>query len=122
LVSFWLFFFWLGFFVVWFAQSLPKISLLWRDESVSRNLEVAIGYAKFFSRSHDAVIRVYDAAGNVIETHEHRGDFQRVVSRFIPITSHFSLKGQCTIAVDALAATPNAFLRPGWRNWQTRQT
>jgi hypothetical protein len=26
----------------------------------------AIGYAKFYSRSHDAVIRVYDAAGNVI--------------------------------------------------------
>ena len=26
----------------------------------------AIGYAKFRSRSHDAVIRVYDAAGNVI--------------------------------------------------------
>jgi hypothetical protein len=25
------------------------------------------------SRSHDAVIRVYDAAGNVIETHEHAG-------------------------------------------------
>jgi len=36
----------------------------------------AIGYAKFFSRSHDAVIRVYDAAGNVIETHEQAGDFQ----------------------------------------------
>ena len=30
---------------------------------------------KFFSRSHDAVIRVYDEAGNVIETHEHTGDF-----------------------------------------------
>jgi hypothetical protein len=28
----------------------------------------AIGYAKFFSPSHDAVIRVYDEAGNVIET------------------------------------------------------
>jgi hypothetical protein len=27
-------------------------------------------------RSHDAVIRVYDAAGNVIETHEHKGDFK----------------------------------------------
>jgi hypothetical protein len=27
-----------------------------------------IGYAKFRSRSHDAVIRVYDEAGNVIET------------------------------------------------------
>jgi hypothetical protein len=26
------------------------------------------------------VIRVYDKAGNVIETHEHAGDFQRVVS------------------------------------------
>jgi hypothetical protein len=25
----------------------------------------AIGYAKHYSRSHDAVIRVYDAAGNV---------------------------------------------------------
>ena len=31
----------------------------------------AISYAKFFSRSHDAVIRVHDEAGNVIETHEH---------------------------------------------------
>ena len=30
----------------------------------------AIGYAMHRSRSHDAVIRVYDAAGNVIETHE----------------------------------------------------
>jgi hypothetical protein len=35
----------------------------------------AIGYAKFFSRSHDAVIRVYDLAGNVIETNEDKGDF-----------------------------------------------
>src|SRR6266513_5930939 len=35
----------------------------------------AIGYAQHFSRSHDAVIRVYDVAGNVIETHEHKGDF-----------------------------------------------
>ena len=24
----------------------------------------------------DAVIRVYDEAGNVIETHEHKGDFK----------------------------------------------
>jgi hypothetical protein len=40
----------------------------------------AIDYAKFRSRSHDAVIRVYDAAGNVIETHEHKGRFQRVVT------------------------------------------
>jgi len=36
----------------------------------------AIDYAKHRSRSHDAVIRVYDEAGNVIETHEHAGDFK----------------------------------------------
>jgi hypothetical protein len=28
------------------------------------------------SRSHDAVIRVYDEAEKVIETHEHTGDFK----------------------------------------------
>jgi hypothetical protein len=36
----------------------------------------AVGYAKFFSRSHDAVICVYDDAGNVIETDEHAGEFR----------------------------------------------
>ena len=36
----------------------------------------AIDYAKHRSRAHDAVIRVYDAAGNVIKTHEHAGDFK----------------------------------------------
>jgi hypothetical protein len=35
----------------------------------------AIDYAKFHSRSHDAVIRVFDEAGNVIETQEHSSDF-----------------------------------------------
>ena len=32
----------------------------------------AIDYAKLCSRSHVAVIRVYDEAGNVIKTHEQR--------------------------------------------------
>jgi hypothetical protein len=36
----------------------------------------AIDYAKFYSRSRNAVIRVYDEAGNVIEKHEHKGDFK----------------------------------------------
>ena len=36
----------------------------------------AIEYAKHRSSAHRAVIRVYDAAGNVIETHEHKGDFK----------------------------------------------
>jgi hypothetical protein len=36
----------------------------------------AIGHAMHRSRSHDAVIRVYDDAGSVIKTHEHNGDFK----------------------------------------------
>lgn len=36
----------------------------------------AIGYAKFYSRSNDAVNRVYDAAGNAVETHEQAGEFK----------------------------------------------
>jgi hypothetical protein len=38
----------------------------------------AISFAKFNSGSHDAVIRVYDEAGNVIDTHEHVGEFKEV--------------------------------------------
>jgi len=36
----------------------------------------ATGYAMHDSRSAEAVIRVFDASGNVIETHEHTGDFK----------------------------------------------
>jgi hypothetical protein len=39
----------------------------------------ATGYAMHDSRSADAVIRVYDEAGNVIQTYEHKGRFQRVL-------------------------------------------
>jgi len=47
---------------------------LWYGESNA--VANAIGYAQHRSRSHDAVIRVYDDAGNVIETLEHKGDFK----------------------------------------------
>jgi tryptophan synthase beta subunit len=47
-----------------------------RSDDCGMTPDNAIGYAQHFSRSHDVVIRVYDAAGNVIETHEHKGDFQ----------------------------------------------
>jgi hypothetical protein len=36
----------------------------------------AIAYAMHSSRSHDAVIRVYDDAAKMIETREHKGDFK----------------------------------------------
>ena len=35
-----------------------------------------VDHAKSYSRSHDVVIRVYDAAGAVVETHEQAGDFK----------------------------------------------
>jgi len=55
------------------SDALP-FGRLWYDglEAVSN----AMGYAEQYSCAHDAVIRVYDAAGNVIETHEHKGDFK----------------------------------------------
>ena len=52
------------------SDALP-FGRLWYTEAPD-----AVEYAKFYSRSHDAVIRVYDDAGNVIETHEHKGDFR----------------------------------------------
>jgi hypothetical protein len=36
----------------------------------------AVAYAVFYSRSHYAVIRVYDEAGNLIETDQHTGEFK----------------------------------------------
>jgi hypothetical protein len=46
-----------------------------------RGVDLISDYAKFYSRSHDAVIRLYDEAGNVIETHEHAGDFNESLFR-----------------------------------------
>jgi hypothetical protein len=37
---------------------------------------LAVDYAEFHSRPHDAVIRVYDAGGDVIEMYQHKGDFK----------------------------------------------
>ena len=54
---------------------LPFGSLWYAEPNAVSN---AINYAKFRSRSHDAVIRIYDAADNVIETHEHKGDFKEL--------------------------------------------
>jgi hypothetical protein len=46
-------------------DAMPAWSLLQSDAAAN-----AIDYAKHHSRSHDAVILVYDAVGNVIQTHE----------------------------------------------------
>ena len=56
------------------SDALPYSPLWYRGPNAIRD---AVGYARFYSGSHDAVIRVYDAAGNVIETQEHAGRVQR---------------------------------------------
>ncbi len=55
------------------SDALPFGPLWYGEPDAISN---AVGYAKFRSRSHHALIRVYDAAGNVIETHEQAGEFK----------------------------------------------
>ena len=55
------------------SDALPFGRLWYGEPNAIAN---AIGYAKHRSRSHHAVIRVYDETGSVIETHEHAGDFK----------------------------------------------
>jgi hypothetical protein len=53
------------------SDALPFGRLWYGEQNAANN---AVDNAKFSSRSHDAVIRVCDEAGNVIETHEHIDD------------------------------------------------
>lgn len=55
------------------SDALP-FGRLWYGEPNAINN--AIGYARFYSRSHHAVIRVFDKAGNVIKTGEQAGEFK----------------------------------------------
>ena len=55
------------------SDALPFGRLWYAEPDAINN---GVGYAKFYSRSHDAVIRVCDAAGDVIDTHEHASDFK----------------------------------------------
>ena len=56
------------------SAALPSGRLSYGEPNEASN---AVCYAKFFSRSRDAVIRVYDDTGNVIQTPEHAGDFKQ---------------------------------------------
>jgi len=55
------------------SDALP-FGRLWYVEPNA--ISKAIGYARFYSRSHSAVIHVYDDAGNVIETQKEAGEFK----------------------------------------------
>ena len=60
------------------SDVLPFRALWYGEPDAINN---AIGYAKFYSRSHDAVIRVYDDVGQRDLGARARGRFQRAVSR-----------------------------------------
>ena len=55
------------------SDALPFGRLWYGEPDAIAN---AIDHAKSLSGPHDAVIRVYDEAGNVIATHEHAGNFK----------------------------------------------
>jgi hypothetical protein len=55
------------------SDALPFGRLWYAEPKAVSN---AIEYAKFRNRLHRTVIRVYDGAGNVIETNEHKGEFK----------------------------------------------
>jgi hypothetical protein len=57
-------------------EALPFGCLWYAEPNAISN---AIVYAKFFSRSHSAVIRVYDDAGNIIKPHEQSREFKQML-------------------------------------------
>jgi hypothetical protein len=60
------------------SDALPFGRLWYGDTNAVAN---AVGYAKHCSRSHDAVIRVYDDATNMVDTHRHKGNPPKRSSR-----------------------------------------
>jgi hypothetical protein len=61
------------------SDALPFGRLWYAEPNAVSN---AIGYSVHCSQSHDTVIRVYDVAGNVIETREHKGEFNESVNPY----------------------------------------
>ena len=57
-------------------SDVPPFGHLWYGEA--KAVSNGIAYAKHRSRSRHAVIPVYNTAGNVIETHDHAGEFKEV--------------------------------------------
>jgi len=51
------------------SDQLPFGRLWYKDA------DAAVGYARFFSRSHALVVTVYDAAGTPLQTNEFQADF-----------------------------------------------
>ena len=67
------------------SDALPFGHLWYGEPNAVRN---AIGYAMHSSRSHDAVIRVYDAPGKNERSTQAQRRFQRTMNSY----SHFSVR------------------------------
>jgi hypothetical protein len=67
-------------------QSKRKILLAEAAYGELNAISNAIDYAKFYSRSHDAVIRVYGEGWQCDRDARARGRFQRVKSRFLAVS------------------------------------
>ena len=52
------------------SDALP-FGKLWYDDA-----DAAVGHAKFYSRSHPSVIRIYNSAGAISATVQHAGEFR----------------------------------------------
>jgi hypothetical protein len=52
------------------SDALP-FGRLWYQDS-----DAAVGYAQFYSRAHDCVIRVFDEKGQLFQTHDQAGKFK----------------------------------------------
>jgi hypothetical protein len=59
------------------ADCLP-LGVLWFEGPEA--IGDAVNYARFFSRSHPAIIRVFDESGTAVETLEFADDFSRAVN------------------------------------------
>ena len=58
------------------SDALPFGRLWYDGPNAASN---AIGYASHYSRSHNALIRVYDEAGNVVTTHDQAGENKSIL-------------------------------------------
>lgn len=56
----------------WCAKNEPKLTSQPRYDRA----DDAIGYAKFYSRAQDCEIHVFNEPGEMIETHQHAGEFR----------------------------------------------
>ena len=74
------------------SDALPYRPIWYRGPNAVRN---AIDSAKFRSRSHRAVIRVYDESGNVMETHEHAGAFKELSASKQKAATRRSVTADC---------------------------